>query len=208
MLEVRQRPFLEDSLDLEKRMEPAVSARFLRIRRGGETGLSDGIPGGFYLQWDGGRQLSLMMKGHVIVLGRKRWKVPQIEGEDNIQVSGEQLWAGWRQISKKGLSVQPVREGYLAFRMNTFILLLLLFFVRTVFFFFSLFHFMLLLQAFLKVSFNIGKERGGIDFDSNMSLWAKENLYKSPNLDEYSNFSAVFYTEIALRLKSSHLGNK
>lgn len=47
---MRQRPFLEDSLDLEKRMEPAVSARFLRIRRGGETGLSDGIPGGFYLQ--------------------------------------------------------------------------------------------------------------------------------------------------------------
>lgn len=31
------------------------------------------------------------MKGHVTVLGRKGWEVPQIEGEDNIQVGGEQL---------------------------------------------------------------------------------------------------------------------
>lgn len=91
MPEVRQRHFLEDSLALEKMMESAVSARFLRMRRGGETGLMDGIPGGFYLQQDGGRQLALAMKGHTIMLGWKRWKVLQIKGEDNIQVGGEQL---------------------------------------------------------------------------------------------------------------------
>lgn len=50
MLETRQRPFLEDNLALEKRMESAASTRFLRIRRGGETGLMGAIPGGFYLQ--------------------------------------------------------------------------------------------------------------------------------------------------------------
>lgn len=86
VLEVRQRHFLEDSLALEKRMGPAVSARFLRMRRGGGTRLRDGIPGGFYLQQGGGRQLIHVMKGHVIVLGKKSWKVPHLEGEDNIQV--------------------------------------------------------------------------------------------------------------------------
>lgn len=51
MPEVRQTPFLEKSPALEKRMETAASASIpRRRRRGGETGLMDGIPGGFYLQ--------------------------------------------------------------------------------------------------------------------------------------------------------------
>jgi len=72
-------------------METAASASFLGRRRGRDTGLMDDIPHGFCLQRDGGRQLILVMKGHVTVVGRKKWKVPQVEREGNVQAGGEQL---------------------------------------------------------------------------------------------------------------------
>lgn len=50
------------------------------------------IPSGFYLQGGGGRQLVLAMIGHTAMLGRKKWKVPQMEGEE--------LRVGWRQQSE------------------------------------------------------------------------------------------------------------
>lgn len=175
MLEARQRHFLEDILALEKRMESAVSARFLRMRRGGETRLRDGIPGGFYLQQVEEGSSSRQWKVTCLCWGRRVGKSPRWRGRTifrwwtTVSWMEADIWKG-TECTTSAWRLSGFQNEH--FCSPAFAVLCEDSVSSASAYFTSCFCF----RLSLKVSFNIGKERGIIDFDSNVSLWAKENL--------------------------------